>query len=490
MSLVNNMKKYIKYIVLFLGLVLLFFLAPISGDDWSNYLVGREGIIHSLGNAFGMYFDWEGRFVSRVLINILTYHKWLWNLLNALVVCGTIFIGMKFISKPKRVIFPLMLLVIFGMNIFSFSQVMTWIAGNITYVFVIPIILWYFYFVLNNDKYNKWFVVVFSLINILGCMFVENMALVLVIGNILLLVIKYIKNKKVDKRIILYLSLSIIGTLSMLLSPGTRYRKSIENTYFNSLNLFEKIIYNIPNFVYYTFIVNSFMLVIMNFSNYFIIRDKIKNNWVKYILIIFCISLSTLTILIYPVSIFCDVNLMGLINQNNIFIIIYWLLYLIISLGLIYIYDKKDFSNMFLFLIGLVSNGVMLISPTWGFRTSFFTYLLFSILSLKIINNYIKDKSIKDYVIYIISSLVICLYFVLYINIFKCQNVLEKNISKQIKNNDNVIYVEMFSRFAPCNINPGNDYHIGKFKGYYGISLEKDIIVKEYNWKYDLIYKG
>ena len=121
MSLVNNMKKYIKYIVLFFGLVLLFFLAPISGDDWSNYLVGREGIIHSLGNALGMYFDWEGRFVSRVLINILTYHKWLWNILNALVVCGTIFIGMKFIGKPKRVIFPLMLLVIFGMNIFSFS---------------------------------------------------------------------------------------------------------------------------------------------------------------------------------------------------------------------------------------------------------------------------------------------------------------------------------------------------------------------------------
>ena len=481
------MKKYGKYILVFLFFVILFFLSPISGDDWSNYLVGSEGIRHSLGVALGMYFDWEGRIISRVLINVLTYHKWLWNIVNALVVTGTIYMGMKFIGKkPKKIIFPLMCLVFLGMNLFSFSQVMTWIAGNITYLFVVPIVLWYFYFVFHNDKYNKWFVFVFSLINLCGCMFVENMALVLVGGNILLLIIKYLKNKKIDKRIVLYLVLAIVGTGAMLLSPGTRYRNSIENVEFNKLNILEKVIFNIPNFVYYTFIVNSFMLILMNFSNYFVIRDKVKNKWIKYLLIIFMLSISTLTIMIYPISLFENISLGYLINQNNIFIILYWLLYMMISLKLIYMSDKKTLENVFLFLIGLGSNIVMLVSPTWGFRTSFFTYLMFSIVALKIINNYISKKKSSTYLINIISLLMFVFYMVFYINIYKCQLVVEK----QVKSDGDIIYIDSFSRFAPCNINPSNTYHLNKFKEYYGIDEEKELIFVNDNWKYEFIYKG
>lgn len=487
MILVSNMKKYIKYIVVFLFFTVMFFLSPIAGDDWSNYLVGSEGIRHSLGVALGMYFDWEGRIVSRVLINILTYHKWLWNIVNALVVTVIIYMGMKFIGKkPKKIMFPLMCLVILGMNLFTFSQVMTWLAGNITYLFVVPVVLWYFYYVLNNDKYNKWFVVIFSLINLFGCMFVENMAVVLVGGNVLLLIYKYIKNKKIDKRLILYLGMSIVGTLSMLLSPGTRYRNSIENLEFNKLNIFEKIVFNIPNFVYYTFIVNSFMLVLMSFSNYFIIRDKVKNKWVKYLLIVFMLSISVLTICIYPVSLFGDINLLGIINQNNILVILYWLMYLGISFILLIIYDKKDLSTVFLFLVGLISNVAMLISPTWGFRTSFFTYLMFSIVSLKVINNYIKDRNINTYLVNGCMVLMFGFYLVFYINIYRCQ----LNVEKQVKASEDVLYIDSFSRFAGCDINPRDEYHIEKFKEYYGIDESKLIVLVDDKWEYDFIYKG
>ena len=480
------MKKYIKYVAMFLFLLVLFFLSPIAGDDWSNYLVGSEGLRHSLGVAVGMYFDWEGRIISRVLINILTYNKWLWNILNAIVVCSIIYMGMKLIhKKPKKIMFPLMVLVIIGMNLFSFSQVMTWIAGNITYLFVIPIILWYFYYVLNNDKYNKWFVVLFSLINLFGCMFVENMAVVLVGGNILLLIIKYIKNKKIDKRIILYLSMSVVGTLSMLLSPGTRYRNSIENLDFNKLNLFEKVIYNIPNFVYYTFIVNSFMLVIMNISNCLIINDKVKNKWVKLLLILFIISISSLSIIIYSISLFSNIAC-GLINHHNIFIILYWLVYLLISFILLFIYDNKKFDTLFLFLIGLGSNLCMLISPTWGFRTSFFTYLMFSIVSLKVINSYIKDRNLTYYIMCGCATLACVFYLVLYINIYRCL----VNVEKMILKKSDVIYIDKFSRFAPCDINPSNEYHLKKFKEYYGLSDEVEIRLIDGKWIADIIYKG
>lgn len=486
MKVVIIMKKYLKYILLFLFFLSLFILSPIAGDDWSNYLVGSQGLRHSLGVALGMYFDWEGRIVSRVLINLLTYNKWLWNILNALVVCGIIYMGLKFINKkPKKIMFPLMILVILGMNLFSFSQVMTWIAGNITYLFVIPIILWYFYYVLNNDKYNKWFVFIFSLINLFGCCFVENMAVVLVGGNILLLIIKYIKNKKIDKRIILYLVMSIVGLLAMLLSPGTRYRNSIENLEFNKLNVFEKVIYNIPNFIYYTFIVNSFMLVIMNISNCLIIKDKVKNKWVKLLLILFIISISSLCIVVYPISLFSNSEC-GLINHHNVLMILYWLIYLIISFILLYLYDKKDLSTLFMFLIGLGSNVCMLISPTWGFRTSFFTYLMFSIVTLKVINTYIKNRDVSYYVIWGITMVCGIFYLVLYSNIHKCLISVEKEVSKK----SDVIYIDKFSRFAPCDINPSNEYHVTKFKEYYKLSGDTEIVLVDGKWMLDIIYEG
>lgn len=484
------MKKYVKYILVFLFFVLLFYLSPISGDDWGNYLVGSEGIKHSLGVAVGMYFDWEGRFISRILINILTYNKFLWNLINAGIITGIVYMGVKFVGeKPKRIIFPLMFLVILCMNLFTFSQVISWIAGNITYLFIIPILLWYFYYLLNNVKYNKWYVVIFSLINLFGTMFVENMAVVLVFGNMLLIIYKYIKNKKVDKWLIFYTFISVLSTLSMVLSPGTRYRNSVENLFFNELNAFEKIIYNIPNFVYYTFITNTFMLVLLSVSNYFLIKNNVEKKWLKYFLMMFMVFVPLFTIIGYLLSMFIDSSLLYLTDHNNLFVILYWFIYLGVLSILIYLFDKKDFRTLFLFLIGLMSNVVMLISPTWGFRTSFFTYLTFSIVALKIINVYVNENKI---IIYLINSCLVCgtvFYLAFYINIWRCQNNIENIIKKEIEAKSDVIKIDAFPSFANCNINPENDYHIEKFKLYYGIDKDVKIELNYDRWKWLIFYK-
>lgn len=480
------MKKYLKYLLIFIFCLIIFCLSPISGDDWGNFLVGREGIRRSLGVALGMYFDWEGRIVSRVFINILTYHKWLWNIVNAFLISLFVFIVEKFMTKKKRFIFPLIILIIFGMNPYTFSEVITWLAGNMTYFFIVPVILFYFYYLINNDKYNKWFVFIFSLINLFGTMFVENMALVLVIGNILLIIYKYIKHKKIDKRLILYLILSVSSTLVMLLSPGTRYRNSIENIQFNKLGFFEKIVYNIPNFIYYTFCINSYMLILMSLSNYLLIKENIKNKKLKYFLIIFMLVVPLLTIGGY---IFNNTKLAFLIDSKNIILIIYWLLYLGCSFVLIYIDERKDVKLSVLFLIGLVSNVVMLISPTWGFRTSFFTYVVFSVVSLIVIDKYLKDNKYGKFGCYCLLIFSCLFYLVFYINIYRCQINLEKSIERQLSENKDIIYIEKFPSFANCNINPGDSFHISKFKLYYDIPDDKEIILVDGDWKYLILYK-
>lgn len=484
------MKKYGKYVGIFLFFLIIFFLSPIAGDDWSNYLVGREGIRHSLGVALGMYFDWEGRLVSRIFINILTYHKWLWNIVNALLVVVFVYGAEKLINIKKKHIFPLVVLLLLGMNPYMFSQVMVWLAGNMTYFFIVPGLILYFYFIINNDDYNKWFVAIFSLINFLGTMFVENMALVFVFGNILVLIYKYILLKKIDKRIILYLGFSIIGTIVMLLSPGTRFRSSIENVEFNKLSLIGKIMVNIPNFIFYTFIGNSYLLGLMSYSNYLMIRKHVKKKWLKYGLIVYMLVGGLLTMLIYPLSLVRVTFLEVLINSSNILIILYWISYLLISLGLVYIEDKKDLRILLLFLIGLVGNGVMLVSPTWGFRTAFFTYAMLGICAITIIGKYVKDNKVFVNFSRVVLAVMMGIYFIFYLNVNECQKMIEKSISKQVNDNKKVIYVDTFPSYTNCDINPEDSYHLEKFKLYYGIGEDREISLVRDKWKYIIFYKG
>ena len=129
------------YTGIFLFLLLIFFLSPISGDDWGNYLEGAQGFYHMISQAVGMWFTWEGRFISRVLINILTYNKWLWNIVNAFVIIGIInYIERISKFKNKKIMLILTFATILFMNIFTFSQTVTWLAGNITYLFVIQLL--------------------------------------------------------------------------------------------------------------------------------------------------------------------------------------------------------------------------------------------------------------------------------------------------------------------------------------------------------------
>lgn len=479
-------KTKIFYGTVFLFFLCILFLSPRSGDDWGNFIVGKLGIHHSLGNAIGMYFDWEGRLISRILINILTYHKSIWNIVNSFLIVLTIYFSIKIINpKNKKVIYILTLLVILTMNIYTFSQTITWIAGNITYLFVIPIILGYFYY-LFEDKNRKGILPI--LINAFAPMFVEHMALVLIAGNILQIIHYYQKKKKLDRNLIIYTLISILSTLFMLLSPGSRARSITENVTFNQLNFIEKIIYNIPNFIYYTFIVNSYMLILLTFSNYYQIKNNINNKYLKVLLLILIIPIALSTIILYPLSNFYLTKLNKWIDPNNILIIIFWIIYLIVSFILLLVNStrKKDFKNVFIFIIGIFANIVMLLSPTWGYRTSLFTAIALSISSLMIIDEYTKIKKVSF--LYSFTGTIMIFYIVLYINVAKCQYNIERSIKKQLKEHKEIIEVEKFPYFINCNINPENDYHITKFKKYYHIPDTKKINLVSKKWKYLIFY--
>ena len=463
-------KKYLILILIFFLFIL--FLSPISGDDWGNYLVGLKGIKHMIGQAIGMYFSWEGRIISRLLINILTVNKYLFNIINSLLITSSIYFIYKIINPKdnKNIFIILSILSILLMNIFTFSQTITWVAGSITYFFPLALLLIYIYYIKEDlNKYN----IPILIINLIIPMFVEHMGVILVILNLYLIISKYINNKKLDKKYLLFTIISLISISIMLLSPGSHLRALQANVSFNSLNIFDKLIYNIPNLIYYTYIVNSFMLLLLVIVLIYLIKKTINKKIIRYLSYLFVSIYPVITIIIYNLNII-HINIFNnIINQNNIFVIIYFIIITIIYL--ILLIKNKYYFQFKLSILGYLANIVMLISPTWGFRTSLATYMLITISLLTIIKD-IKINKIINYIIKFIIITTIIIYIILYINLFYLNNKREKLIKENI-NND---YIEVIKlpNYGPCNINPKDDYHIKVFKSYYNIKENTTIIVK------------
>ena len=468
-------KRY--YILLFILFLIIMCLSPICGDDWGNYIVGTGGIHAMIGNAIGMYFEWEGRFISRLCINFFTYYKELWNIVNSFVLIATIYLIVKLVNpKNKKTIFLLSILTILLMNIYMFSQTVVWIAGNITYLFVIPLMLYYFY-CLFNEKYNIFLIG----LNIIIPMFIEHMGVIFVLSNLFFTGLYYFKYRKINKKLIFYSVLSIISLGTMLLSPGSAKRLAMENTTFNELSIFGKIYSNLPNFIYFTFFINTYLIILMSFSNFYLLKN-VKNKIIRIIGYLYTILTPIIISIIYLISIFKTT----IINQNNLFIIIYFISYILIDLYLII--KTKDIKILFFFLIGLGSNAIMLLSPTWGHRVALGTYIFLTISNLMIIDKNIKEKKIINNLLTIIIIISCVIYLILYISVHRLYIDNLNRINEQIKNDSNTIEIIAYPGFINCNINPMNDYHIKKFKLYYNIPDDKKLVLLNNNWKYFIFY--
>ena len=486
----KNIKKFIPYLILFILFLIIMFLSPISGDDWGNYLVGSKGIYNSIGNAIGMYFDWEGRFVSRILINVLTYNKPIWNIINSVVIVSIIYYVTKLV-KPfnKKLVFFLSLFLILFMNIYTFSQVVVWIAGNITYLFVIPLLLYYLYKViyLKDEKKSSFIFLIF--LNFIMTMFVEHVAVILVVFNIFINLHSIFKYKQINKKYLLYLIVSLIGLILMFISPGSLKRANIENIEFNNLSLIEKIISNIPNFIYYTFIINGYMIILMIISNYYLIKNTIKRKSLKIISYLYFLIPPLVITIFYLISNFINISIFSIFNQDNMVLTLYFISYIIFDIFLIYLsfHGERINIRLLFYFLGILSNCVMLLSPTWGYRTSFLTYLLLTVSFIMIIDYFYKDRKIVNRLLPLISICVFCFYIILYLNVHKAQLAREESIKLQQKNE--IIEIEKFLYFVNCNINPDNSYHVEKFKEYYNIDKSKKIKLIDGNWKFKIFYK-
>ena len=128
----------------------------------------------------------------------------------------------------------------------------------------------------------------------------------------------------------------------------------------------------------------------------------------------------------------------------------------------------------------------MMISPVWGYRTSFATYIFLSISMLMIIDKYIKERKLYNIILNILCIGFSLFYIILYISV----NLQYKDNLKIIDNgkrkNSKVIEIVKYPHYV--DINPENDFHIMRYKKYYDLDEDVEIILKENNWKYFIFY--
>jgi len=457
----NKLTLYTLTIFLFFLTISL--LMPYGGDDWNNLLAGNASFIQIIDSAIANYQTFEGRFFSRIAVSLLVPNQFIWAVLHSAIIASIFYIIVKIINPKNKIIIPILVFILLFLDSEMFAQIYVWKTGSITYLF--PMI--YFFVILfykkdifnDNLKKDKWWAyILFPILALVFCMFVENVSVAIIMLFILIIVYSFMKHKFIDKLSILCLIFSIIGLFLMLSAPGTSLR--LDTTGFADLNVFEKIIYNISNFINYTYIHNGILLMLFSIVLCSFIFTKVSNKFLKIFLYLFVLVIPFFTLI---------ASLLTFIMQHDIRIIwrfldpslwyikIYWILYtvLLIYYFINHLLKTKDSRVAFFLILAISNTGAMFISPIWGGRTSFFTVLMLYIVILLIFEQFkIKNEKILSYIL----NICICLFMVGFI-FYSCYcNYIDKlrkqYIDYQLNNNYKVVEVILMPKRYTWNASP------------------------------------
>jgi len=474
------------YLFIFIFFLLICSLTPISNDDWENFLfLGKNPIKY----AMFKYMDWEGRFISRILIVLLTYNKLIWNIISSAINTSIIYLSMKIISpKNKKATFSLLFLVFLLMSFKVFTQSIIWVTGNITYVFVIPLMLGYFYLIMNDLINSNERVILVSILNIIMTMFIEQMAVLLVISNIIILIYSSYKKKKLDKRVLLFLICSLLGTTVMLASPGSANRYINYHKYYKDLSFFNKIIYNIPNFIRLTYIINYYLLALLIIVNFLLIKKYINRMIFRLILYAFLLIMPVFTSLGFLINHFTD-NPNIFIDYNNKIICLYYFIHMLITF--ILLLKEKDEKAIFFYIIGMMSNLIMLLSPTCGNRTAIGAYIFVCISLIIIIDKNVTFNIRKIMWLKLIIIILVLIYDTYYISAYLLHREHLSNINKVISEKSDTLYLQKYPKSLSFLLPIGEDgTKEVYYKKIYNINSNVRIVYTENKWKYYIFYQN
>ncbi len=492
-------KLILSIIFLFFVTILLF--VPIVGDDWNNYLIGQTGIVSSIKNTIEMYCTWEGRFVSRLLINLLTCHRIIYCVITAFLITALcFFIANFFKTKHKWGIYAITMIFLLTLERTMWGQSFLYVAGSITYLFPTVLVLGYFfcYFqVILKKAKRSWYDYLFSILfSFLVTMFVENIAFAYVFGNALLLFYQWYKTKRVDYFLLFNTIFSFIGAFLMLISPGNALRMMVDEQAFGQLSLLAKIRSNTMNFVCYTFLWNIPVLILFTLVLLVMIHRTVTGCFLKYalsvllLIIMLCIC-GALFLKYYDLS---NVGWQFLLAHHRIlFLFLLALVLLFCYFFFRHVSSENKEKILFLLVLGISSNLIMMISPVWGGRTALFTVILLFMALLYLL---LEITNLKQHRIYfklshglgLLSIFLMMGYLFAYWQVHEFCDFRNQSIHEQLQKQSDPIIVYATPKLLLEGNDPLDEYHVMTFKKYYHIPQEVELDIQDTKWN-GLLFK-
>lgn len=493
----SMIRTYIKkYFPILAALFVAFFmyristLTPLAGDDWGYALNGIQENPFVLTLQF--YMSWSGRIMSELYGFIMTPHKEIWNLLNAVLFGWLTYVIVKISTKKHTLLSSLVLIVlIFSVKDELRMETYTWLMGT-TYVIPLVLALSYFYFIkdyiFSGNRLSNIKIFILSAISFYIGLTMENIAVAMVVAQIILIIYVFINEKRLDTFLTLQFIFSLTAFIILRMSPGSEFRLLRDYSEWIKIGVFEQLKYNYPNFINYTFIQNKMLVMIFSLilfiaTNLFIYSHKKYRNLLLFSMPILALAIvSSMALSLQQFTVF--EFLLPMTQSDSLFSLIFWPIFtitLLIILCIILENNQRDLAIFFILMAGL-TNGAMMLSPIFGFRSSLYTVFFMFVVILILLDqipilNWIQITLILLSLVFITKYSINLLYK--YEMVARVQKMRLSQI-EYYKVNPDVTDVWLI-RFPINTIHAGDieiddTYHMDTFKEFYGLDLHQNLI--------------
>ena len=256
-KIIKNNKFVLLFLVVFyLILVFCHFQTFVINDDlpYSLFYRADNRITNISGIISNQLFDYS-HISPRVFIHfivqfLLIFDKNMWSFINPLIII-LIIISMsylvKIITKTKvKNIYLVLLSIISFLLLYSFKDLIYWVAGSVNYVWVFLFLILFIIYYLKIGFTSR--PILTFLICLCGSMLCETTGIFILIMIIADFIIKIFTEKEIKNYLLKYLFLLvgvIGGLLFILLSPSVIGRMAGDDTW-STLSLIDKVLMSIP----------------------------------------------------------------------------------------------------------------------------------------------------------------------------------------------------------------------------------------------------
>ncbi|WP_235365861.1 DUF6056 family protein, partial [Proteus terrae] len=270
------------YVLFFMCFFSVAFFTPMHSDDYTYYTFGFDPEIH-----LAHYIRWSGRVVSDYISPfILSFSNNIIISLFTSIAATLLIFTISLIARSGNKItyndclISLYVFLLYWLSNTNLGQTTFWVVGTANYLWTSLFILLFIYRILNNKNFS---ILTLILAFISSCSN-ENSGYIPFLLCLYLLIIEFYNHKKINKTILIYSIISLIGFLILILAPGNYFRASLYPDWY-SKPIYEKLFIHFIDRV--PMILSSLWLTFCSFSIISIFGDCNKNTKKNTSIIIF-----------------------------------------------------------------------------------------------------------------------------------------------------------------------------------------------------------